>query len=443
MRMRGRMRRMLWLELLLAVILPAIGMAAATAAGASDWWDEPLRLAPPSPQPDRIILTWDSDPATTQAVSWRTDTSVSVAAARLAPDTAVPEFADAVREFSATTAPLETERGVVHQHTVTFTGLRPGGTYRYRVGSEQGWSEWFRFRTAVREPEPFRFIYLGDSQNALLPYWAPVLRAAYARAPDARFFLHAGDLVDHSQSDGEWGEWFLAGDWIHATVPSIPSAGNHDYRAGNADEPILSPYWRAQFALPVNGPPGLEETVYFLDYQGVRVIVLDSNVRQQEQADWLRGVLAANPNDWTIALFHHPIYSGAQRRDNTELRALWEPIFDLHCVDLVLQGHDHTYARGRRPQSSGDSHESGGQSVYVVSVSGPKMYALTENRWMQRAGEGIQLYQVIAIDGGTLRYEAYTAADQLYDAFDLVKRAGRLNQLIERLAPGTPERREP
>ena len=30
----------------------------------------------PSVLPDRVVLTWNNDPATTQSVTWRTDTSV-------------------------------------------------------------------------------------------------------------------------------------------------------------------------------------------------------------------------------------------------------------------------------------------------------------------------------------------------------------------------------
>ncbi len=38
----------------------------------------------PSPLPDRVVLTWNDDPATTQAVTWRTDTSIEVGLAQLA-----------------------------------------------------------------------------------------------------------------------------------------------------------------------------------------------------------------------------------------------------------------------------------------------------------------------------------------------------------------------
>src|SRR5262245_56337726 len=39
-------------------------------------YDQKL-VSKPTPVPDRIILTWAGDPATSQAVTWRTDTSVA------------------------------------------------------------------------------------------------------------------------------------------------------------------------------------------------------------------------------------------------------------------------------------------------------------------------------------------------------------------------------
>jgi hypothetical protein len=55
-------------------------------------------------------------------------------------------------------APLEAENGLAHHHGVTFTGLRPGTLYAYRVGGGDTWSEWFQFRTASPPPSsPSRF----------------------------------------------------------------------------------------------------------------------------------------------------------------------------------------------------------------------------------------------------------------------------------------------
>jgi 3',5'-cyclic AMP phosphodiesterase CpdA len=167
------------------------------------------------------------------------------------------------------------------------------------------------------------------------------------------------------------------------------------------------------------------------------VVVLNSNERQREQAAWLDALLAENPNRWTVVTHHHPIFSAARDRDNPELRSLWQPIYDKHKVDIVLTGHDHTYARSNL-QTGANVQAGAAGTVYVVSVSGPKMYDLTRADWMQRAAEDTQLFQKIRIDGDRLRYESYTARGVLYDAFELLKRESGPNELIEQ-APPTPE----
>jgi hypothetical protein len=68
------------------------------------------------------------------------------------------------------------------------------------------------------------------------------------------------------------------------------------------------------------------------------------------------------------------------------------------------------------------------------------MYNLQPHPFMKRVAEDTQLYQIITIDGGELRYEARTARGDLYDAFTLRKREGEPNELIEQI-PDTPERR--
>jgi hypothetical protein len=69
----------------------------------------------------------------------------------------------------------------------------------------------------------------------------------------------------------------------------------------------------------------------------------------------------------------------------------------------------------------------------VVSVSGPKMYDISNDSFAVRTGEDLQLYQIITVDGDELRYTARTATNRLYDAFTLEKRTGQPNRLREQL----------
>jgi 3',5'-cyclic AMP phosphodiesterase CpdA len=336
---------------------------------------------------------------------------------------------------------LVSDLSEAHYHSASFTGLVPNTMYVYRVGDGTNWSEWSQFTTASDRPEPLTFIYVGDAQNDIFSLWSRVIRAGYSKAPGAQFIIHAGDLVDAGNSDAEWGDWFRAAGWINAATPSVPAAGNHEYAAGEGGDRKLSRHWQSQFTLPRNGPEGLEESSYYFDIQGVRVVVLNSSEKREEQARWLDELLSDNPNRWTIATFHHPVLSAMESRDNKALREQWQPVFDKHKVDLVLQGHDHTYARSNLVGGDNVQAVEAG-TVYVVSVAGPKMGRLAnrDEPWWARAAEGTQLYQVIRIDGDSLFYESHTARGQVYDAFELHKRQGAANELIDR-APATAEHR--
>lgn len=407
----------------------------------------------PTVLPDRIVLTWNADPATSQAVTWRTSTDVTEAFAEITVADPGPNLASQAKRVNAQSEPLKTDLGEAHYHSALFTDLQPSTRYAYRVGDGVNWSEWFHFSTASSTAEPFSFIYFGDAQNDIRSMWSRVVREAYRDAPQARFMLHAGDLVNRAESDAEWGEWFGAGNWLNAMMPSLAVPGNHEQARDSAGNRRLSHHWRKQFSLPENGPAGLEETCYTLLYQGVRIIGLDSNQKQAEQVAWLTQVLEENQARWVICSFHHPMFSTGKDRDNAELRGLWKPVFDKYRVDLVLQGHDHTYGRtglltpravpptvGNVATGSSSLDPTTG-TVYVVSVSGPKMYALQSHPFMRRTAEDTQLYQIIHINGDELRFEARTAVGKLYDAFTLKKRGeGQTNELIEQV-PNTPERR--
>ena len=182
---------------------------------------------------------------------------------------------------------MDAPLGDARFHTLTFTELDPDTLYVYRVGDGTKWSEWSQFRTAKNQPAPFTFVYFGDAQNDIRSHWSRVVRTALMKAPEAAFMLHAGDLVNRSNADNEWGEWFEASSFIHRNIPAIATPGNHEYNGGG-----LSRFWRPNFEFPRNGIKELPDTCYYIDYQGVRIVSLDSNARQLEQAEWLESALS-------------------------------------------------------------------------------------------------------------------------------------------------------
>jgi 3',5'-cyclic AMP phosphodiesterase CpdA len=282
-------------------------------------------------------------------------------------------------------------------------------------------------------------------------------------APDARFMLHAGDLVNRGTRDVEWADWFKAGGFLHAMIPAIPVAGNHEYDiadpADAARRRLLSHLWRPQFRLPAEPalPAAVQETAYAVHYSAdLDVFVLDTNQPDlQPQAVWLDSQLKASTARWRIVTMHHPIFSSAGERDSPAGRELLLPILTRHNVDLVLQGHDHTYARGlldagaQAPRRAGFKVGDTLTTMFVNSVSGPKQYQFRKQAWddyaptgvkLERQGENGQFFQVIGIDGNRLSYTAYTTDGVQYDAVVIEKR-GTAKRLIKNDKTEPPTRR--
>jgi 3',5'-cyclic AMP phosphodiesterase CpdA len=397
----------------------------------------------PSMDPDRIILTFHGDPSTSRAVTWRTDKSIKNAFAQIAEAKVNSKFTDDVDSVDAVTEAFDLGQYkgnsalVVHYHGAKFKNLKPNTQYVYRVGDgSKYWSEWIQFRTAKSSYAPTQFVYFGDAQNDVLDHWSRVIRMAYQTAPNASFAIHAGDLINQAHRDHEWAQWFKAGGFIHSQWTAIPAVGNHEFMPLGRilkGKKKVSIQWRPQFTLPVEKDlvPELHETVYTVDYQDIRVIVLNSNDHLEQQTKYLKQKLKNCTAKWKIVTCHHSIFSPAKGRNFQFARDHWKPLLDKYKVDLVLNGHDHTYARGHVPVRTRDekgTSELG--TVYVTSVSGPKQYELelkqiksykADGYQSDKTAEQTQFFQVITIEGNTLRYVAYTVMGDEYDRATIQK----------------------
>lgn len=370
--------------------------------------------------PDSMVLTWSDNPATTQSVTWRINSSSNKIIGQVVEEQSGPDLEQSAQTVTGIKSQLKIEGSsqLDSYGQVTFARLKAGTVYAYRVGDGENWSAWNQFRTADLKGG-FSFIYLGDAQNDLRSKWSRSIRKAFQQEPNARFIVHAGDLINRSNNDSEWGEWHEGAGFIHQMIPAVPTPGNHEYRRDSLGQLVLDPHWKMQFHLPKNGPADMQDAVYYLDYQDVRMISLNSqlimldSIAAQKQEQWLADVLASSKAKWNIVVMHHPVYSTAKNRDNTILRERFRPIFEKYGVDLVLQGHDHTYARGTACQV---------RPVYLLSVAGPKMYGYDSERWMEVSGAQTQLYQVIRVTDEKLYFSSYKLNGQLFDSFELSKK---------------------
>lgn len=390
----------------------------------------------PTPYPDRVILNLTEKPSNSLAVTWRTSINIKDGFCEIQPISATRINPENSKIFKAksTTVKYEYENEPTieaRQHSYVFNHLNPGEKYLYRVGTKNYWSEWFEFKTPSNDEQPFSFVYFGDPQTDLKSEWSRVVRKAYNFVPDCSFMLYGGDIINRAGRDNEWNEWFTAGSYIFATIPQVLTPGNHDY-----NELEIDPHWIYQFSQPQNGPDVVKGTCFFIDYKNLRLISIDSAVESeledengaalQSQKIWLDSVLATNTKKWVIVTTHLPFYSSKESRDNPKLRKHFQPILEKYNVDLVLTGHDHSYGRGVASDFTNQP-----SIVYVVSVSGPKLYEAGDKDWMQKSGSSLQLFQEIAITKGELIFKAYTADGNLFDQFVLKKKNDGTNKMVE------------
>ncbi|MFD5214154.1 fibronectin type III domain-containing protein [Microbacterium sp. NPDC058345] len=437
--------------------------------------------------PSRVILTPTATPETSQSFSWLAgDASHTSGQVQIA-----PASGGEARIVDAYSAGLV--NGTLNQHfSATVDGLSPATAYRYRVGLEGSWSEWHEFRTADPDATDFQFVYYGDAQIGLDSTWPSVVKQAQANAPRSIGSVHAGDLINTGSNETEWINWFTGMKDSAATTNVMAAPGNHEY---SGDKMLTA--WKANFEYPHNNPAVgtvgelanlaqgdsdvarqyaayfahwsefAKETAYYTDYQNVRFITLnatrdttfltpgelpsctDDACPQNDvarlwtrfQAAWLDHILGDSPSKWNVVTFHQPVYSTSAGRDEPILRDEWVPVFEKHDIDLVMMGHDHTYARGYKNTSATGTPGLTTGPVYMVSNSGAKHYSLEsdeKNVWTNNGatqvlrGEKVTTYQVIDVSKDQLVYRSYLAekvagattdknVGDVYDQFTVTK----------------------
>lgn len=240
----------------------------------------------------------------------------------------------------------QTEAAPTTDHEVTLTGLESGTTYNYRV-FENGLSvlsdpEMYWFKTDPgRDEGTFSFFVTGDV-GAELPDGLQSVTGRMIRniVPMADFGILTGDII---YPDGESSAYDpqLMSLWkdFMCHTPLYPCLGNHDWHV-DPDQNFAR-----EWALPNN------EHYYSFDYGNTHFIALDTAdgflYDEVNQVAWLEQDLAAvqHRTTWIVVYFHHPVLTCTYKGDIPEISSVLYPLFDQYNVDLVLNGHAHTYER--------------------------------------------------------------------------------------------------
>ena len=179
---------------------------------------------------------------------------------------------------------------------------------------------------------------------------------------------------DNGYDDGSLEEFMecFQPNWGRHKARIRPAPGNHEYYA----DPPGSGYFTYFGAAA--GPPG--KGWYSYDLGAWHIIVLNTNreceeiscAAGDEQERWLRADLEAHPNLCTLAIYHHPRFSSGDHGNNDFVQDFWTTLYDHH-VDVVLNGHDHSYERFAPQDARGDADPTGVRE-FVVGTGGVGHY---------------------------------------------------------------------
>jgi predicted MPP superfamily phosphohydrolase len=252
-------------------------------------------------------------------------------------------------------------------------------------------------------PNSLKFAAIGDMGTGARPQYevGEQMAQAYARQP-FELVVMLGDNLYGAQNANDYVNKFERpyAALLKAGVTFQAVLGNHD-----APKAAL-----AYKHFNMNG-----RRYYSFTRRNVRFVVIDSNQLDPAQLAWIEETLKSGPETWTIAMFHHPLYSNAGRHgSNAELRVELEPLLVKYGVDVVLSGHDHAYER-LKPQK--------GITYFLEGASGQlRKGDIQPSPDTAAFFDQDQSFMVAEIVGDTMTFQTISRTGRIVDAGTIRRR---------------------
>ncbi len=370
---------------------------------------------------DRVTVTFYGDASRGRGFTWYTGAASTGSQVQIVEKTEEGPRFDAAAVFhgacSLSAHSLDFPKEMVHK--AEAVGLKPGTSYYYRAG-DAGlglWSDTGVFHTAPAAGA-FTFIDLADTQCAderECSLSAETIAKAFAVSPGAGLLAINWDIVDNGDKERQW-KWLL--DYAEKSVKNttlLPIAGNHDQMKNAFIEHFN--------VKPPSGATVKSGAYYSVDYGNAHFIALNSNEKSGNyanfspaQARWLKEDAAqakARGAEWLIALIHEGPYTTGPHATDPDIagpggsRRMVAPLLAKAGVDLVLQGHDHVYARSKPIAADG---------APVKAGRGTEILNGKEADYM--VDPGAPVYLIPGAAGRKVYYRNKNAPPGYYDLFD-------------------------
>jgi calcineurin-like phosphoesterase family protein len=216
-----------------------------------------------------------------------------------------------------------------------------------------------------------------------------------------------GALTAYQQSFApSWGR-FLA--MIH------PVPGNHEYQTSGGSGCDTTGHAGGYFTYFGAGATGNAQGDYAWDIGAWHMIALNGNCGKvggcgagSAQATFLQQNLGSAT--CTLAYWHQPYYNGSTTASSYQF--FWQTLYNAGA-DLVLNGHQHSYARFAPQNASGNVDTATGIRQFIVGTGGDSLFSLPGTKNVQFSAKKYGVlrltlhpasydWQFVAKDGTTL-----------------------------------------
>jgi len=303
---------------------------------------------------DRIVVTAHGDFLSQRGVVWYTSQEYPGTELEYAPGTDAGPDIKLVKIVKGT---ADTSRNSPQElvHRVVLSQLKPATRYWYRVGDagKKAWSTWSSF-TMGSGSGAFTFINLTDTQakdEAENQLSARTIKTARATIPEANFMIHGGDFVEKGGEEKLWKDMINMASDVFSNITLVPVVGNHD-----ATSYAYIDHFNVK---PAEGSDITQGAYFSFDYGNTHFVILNTNDKTTEfakmgpaQIAWMEDdIRKARPKfDWVIVGLHTGPYTISKHGSDADIKVFRNTValrlMELG-VDLVLQGHDHIYARSK------------------------------------------------------------------------------------------------
>jgi hypothetical protein len=312
----------------------------------------------------------------------------------------------------------------VQIHEIRVEGLKPQTPYHYVVEATDDRGRTIRsplltFQTANHPETPFAFGVLADTQEN--PRVCKILSdLLWMQRPN--FVIIPGDLVDTGPNKRQWVEEFFPGmQPLASRVAFFPVLGNHEQNAA---------HYYNYMSLPD------PEYYYTFHYGNAQFFMLDSNKRcdeASEQYKWLEQQLTDSTAIWKFVSYHHPSYSS----DEDDYGDMWKgerstlgderirplvTLYDRYGVDIVWNGHIHSYER-TWPLKEDKTVEADGTIYMITGGAGGNLETAGPIKpWFQNNVKHGHHYCLVTVNGRRLEFKAFDMEGRAFDFMTIDKR---------------------